>query len=192
MRGSASEVLVFLRSILDDPRRVGAVMPSSSALARQMAKHVRLRPGQVVVELGAGTGVVTKALLEAGVPRDRLFVVELDGRLADYIAQRFPGISVINGDAARIGDFLPPHLVGQVSTVISSLPLRPMPPDLQRRIVDAAFAVMPEDGALIQYTYPTGSPLPAESFGLVAENLGRIWFNVPPAAVWRFTRRKGA
>src|SRR5579862_8779302 len=117
--GDLNEALVFLRSMLDNPLRIGAVAPSSGALARLIASLVRLGSGEAILELGAGTGSVTRALLEIGVPRDRLYVIELDVRLHHYLQNRFPGVTVLRGDAASARELLPPHRVGRISTVVS-------------------------------------------------------------------------
>jgi phosphatidylethanolamine/phosphatidyl-N-methylethanolamine N-methyltransferase len=185
---AAQDWLVFWRSMMDNPVRIGAVLPSSPQLGARMARHIHLAPDEVLVEIGAGTGVVTRALLAAGVPAHRLYIVELDSRLAGHLRRHFPKSHVIEGNAGDLPSLLPPELVGHVGTVVSSLPLRPMSRDVQQQIVDAAFAVLKPGGGLLQYTYPPFSPLPAREMGLKAEGLGRTWRNLPPAAVWRFTK----
>lgn len=157
-----------------------------------MASLVRLRSGEAILEIGAGTGSVTAGLLEAGVPRDRLYVIELDARLHRYLQNRFPGVTVLRGDAADAAELLPPHRVGQISTVVSSLPMRPMARDVQAAIIRACFDVMAPDGFFLQYTYPPGSPLSRERLGLSGECAGRIWWNLPPASVWRYRRDAAA
>lgn len=183
-----SEILLFLRSAVSNPRRIGAVLPSSSGLGRLMCRHVELDPGGAILEVGAGTGVVTAALLEAGVPRDRLYVIELDKRLHRYLQNRFPGVTVLRGDAAEAADLLPIHRVGSISTVVSSLPISTMAFEVQQAITDAAFAVLKPGGSLIQYTYSPFPPMPRERLGIEGRCVGRIFRNVPPAAVWRFRR----
>lgn len=189
MLSRISETLYFIGSMIRHPRRIGAVAPSSRSLARLMTRAVELPPDGVVLEIGAGTGVVTEALLAAGVPPERLYVVELDQRLHTYLTERFPGVTVLHGDAATVDNLLPAIHVGKVSTVVSSLPVRAMSFDIQRRIVDAAFKSLAPGGVFIQYTYPPLSPLPTKELNLAGEKLGRIWLNIPPAAVWRFRRQ---
>lgn len=188
MQAKTNEILTFLRSALSNPRRIGAVLPSSPGLGRLMSRHIDLASDGAILEIGAGTGVVTQTLLEAGVPRDRLYVLELDKRLAEFLQQRFPGVAIINGNAADAARLIPPHLVGKISTVVSSLPIRMFPFAVQKAITDAAFEVLTPGAAFIQYTYPAKPPLPSAALGLKAEWKGHIWINVPPAAVWRFTR----
>ena len=175
--------------MMANPKRVGAVLPRGGPLARLMASYVPLDGDGPVLEIGAGTGVVTAALMEAGLPPERLTVLELDSRLHRFLRNNFPGSTVLRGDAARMHRLLPPELIGKVSIIVSSLPLRPMDKVTQKAIVDSAFQVLRPGGSLIQYTYPPFSPLPHRAFGLKAQCLGRVWLNVPPAAVWRFTKR---
>lgn len=180
--------------MLANPRRIGAVFPSGRPLARAMARAgVRFdsqgEDDGYTVELGAGTGVVTRALLDAGIRPERLLVVELEPTLADFLRRRFPACRVIEGDARRLADLLPPEARGRVRQVVSSLPLRGMPAPVRDAIVDACFAVLPPDGPLIQYTYPPFSPLPMQRLGLAGAKVERVFANLPPAAVWRFHRK---
>lgn len=166
---------------------MGAVAPSSPGLSKLMASRVDPADSSVV-EIGAGTGAVTRALLSRGVKRERLVVIERDASLARYLQEQFPGVRVRCGDAADTGKILAAEDVGQVKTVISSLPLRNLPAEQRSRMVRAILDALCPNGQLIQYTYALGCPIPSRSHGIRAECLGRVWLNVPPAAVWRFTR----
>ncbi|CAN0489083.1 unnamed protein product, partial [Phaeothamnion confervicola] len=128
--------ILFFRRWLANPMKVGAVLPSSPALARLVAKQVRLGPGQRVIELGPGTGPVTKALLAVGVPADRLFVIEIDAALCAYLRREFPNVAVIQGDATKIKDLLPAEWVGRAACVISGIPMLPLPVEVQRALTD--------------------------------------------------------
>lgn len=175
---------------LRNPRRIGAVVPSGLALARALAAQVDTsRPG-VVVELGGGTGAVTRALLAAGVAPSNLVVVERDGSLYHLLKERFHGVRVLHGDAGKLPRLLAKEGVDEVNCVVSGLPLLAMPPKVQMAILLGAFAVMSRDGAFVQFTYGPTSPVPERRLrrmGLAAEIAGRVWLNVPPASIWRFT-----
>src|SRR5437762_12621258 len=101
MKGISAEeeAAIFFTRWLRPPHRIGAVAPSSRFLARAMAKQVDIRGPDMVIELGGGTGSVTKALLDAGVPAERLIVVERDARLYKMLRRRFPQLRVVLGDA---------------------------------------------------------------------------------------------
>jgi phosphatidylethanolamine/phosphatidyl-N-methylethanolamine N-methyltransferase len=176
------------------PMRVGAIWPSGRHLGRALAAEVDLTVPGAVVELGAGTGNVTEALLEGGVPPDRLIAVELDPALARILRRRFPQIRVVEGDAGELARILGAEGVAQVAAVVSCLPLVSLPGPLVRRIVAEVFAVLAPAGRMVQFTYGTISPVPLRHFrhlALEGRRTRRIWRNVPPAAVWRYTRRAG-
>jgi phosphatidylethanolamine/phosphatidyl-N-methylethanolamine N-methyltransferase len=182
------EAALFLSRWLRSPNLIGAVAPSSRALARAMAHEIDPGGSGLVIELGGGTGSITRALLERGVARERLVVVECDWTLAAVLRQRFPGVRVVRGDAAELTALLQPLSIRCADAVVSSLPLLSMPRVLRRRIVEESFALLGEHGMFVQFTYGVASPFNALQFGLKAEIAERIWLNFPPAAVWRFRR----
>src|SRR4029453_7385811 len=116
---------LFLKRWLRRPLATGAVMPSGRLLAEAMARTTRAvidgRPGHVV-ELGAGTGEVTKALLAAGVAPDRLVLVERDPEFATFLRRHFTGPRIVEGDAARLPRLLADHGMAPIPAVVSSPP----------------------------------------------------------------------
>ena len=193
-RGAAvdPEVALFLGRWLKAPHRIGALAPSSRYLARAMAREIDARHARLVVELGGGTGSITRALLAAGLAPERLIVVERDERLHGLLAERFPQLRVLKGDAAQLVSLLRPLGITSVSAVVSSLPLLSMPKRLRHRIVEQSFALLGERGSLVQFTYGLASPLPGREFAVVGRVTARVWRNFPPAFVWRFERGAAA
>jgi len=187
-RQTAGEELLFLRRWLANPLKVGAVLPSSHWLGRLVARNVRLGPDEYVVELGAGTGTVTKTLLDSGIPAERLFVVEIDPDLCAFLRREVPQAQVIQGDATRLHSLLPPEVAGKVRTVVSGIPMVTLPLPIQSRMIDAWFDVMPPDGRMLQYTYSLVSPLPEAKLGVKGRRCGIVVRNLPPAWVWSYER----
>ena len=99
-----SNALLFFRRWLANPLQMGSVIPSSPALCRRIAALVERKPDEVVVELGAGTGVVSRALLAAGVPAEKLVVVEIVPEMAEHLRDSLPGVQVVCGDAFALPD----------------------------------------------------------------------------------------
>ncbi len=180
------EVAIFFTRWLKAPHHIGAVAPSSRFLARAMATQVDLRRAEPVIELGGGTGSVTKALLEAGLPIDRLIVVERDVRLYKMLRRRFPQLRIVLGDARHLVELLHPLGIDAVSAVVSSLPLISMSKTMRRQIINQSFALLGEAGRFIQYTYSLSSPLAGREFGLRGRVAARVWLNFPPASVWNY------
>lgn len=185
---------LFLKRWLRQPLSMGAVMPSGPLLTRALAltavREMQGRDGHVV-ELGAGTGEVTKALLAAGIAPERLALVERDPELVAFLHRHFRGPHIIEGDAARLPKLLAAEGVATVSTVVSGLPLLSLPAEVVTGIVHGVFEALPKGAALVQFTYGPAPPIPKalrESLHLVGAHGRRIWRNVPPAVVWTFRR----
>ncbi|MHA3902721.1 class I SAM-dependent methyltransferase [Castellaniella sp. WN] len=183
---------LFLRELLEAPAGVGAVWPSSARLARGMAAWIDPRGEGLVVELGAGTGVVTRALLDRGVPADRLRVVERSPAFVRHLRQRFPELAILQGDAARLSDVLCESAAGRpVGAVVSSLPLRSLAPDVVSAVLGQCRSLLPPGCPLVQFTYaPRGLPDAGLSDGFVVRGDQIVWTNLPPARVIVLERAK--
>jgi len=180
---------LFFARWLAAPHKVGALIPASRYLARAMAEQI-VPEGGLVIELGAGTGSVTRALIAAGLPCQDLIVVERDPAFCRLLRHEFPDVTVLCGDAEGLRALLAPLGIGCAAAIVSSLPLLSMPGFVRQRIVAECFALLPANGLLIQYTYGAFSPLRRRKSGLKGEVAERVWRNFPPAAVWRFRRRE--
>ena len=185
---------LFLKRWLRQPLAMGAVMPSGPLLTRALAqtavREMQGRDGHVI-ELGAGTGEVTKALLAAGIAPERLALVERDPELVAFLRRHFRDPRIIEGDAARLPKLLAAEGVAKVATVVSGLPLLSLPAEVVTGIVHGVFEALPRGAALVQFTYGPSPPVPKalrESLHLVGTHGRRIWRNVPPAVVWTFRR----
>jgi len=181
-----SELALFRRRLLQNPGQVSALAPSSRYLARAMAEGLGPRTGRVV-EFGPGTGRLTRAILEAGVPARQLDLFELDSDFIRHLHQQFPGVAIHHLGADHADDVVAPG----VGAVVSGLPLLSMPPEVREAIVGAAFGILAPGAPYIQFTYGSKPPLPPESLEKLRLRVkpGRkIWLNLPPARVYRFYR----
>lgn len=177
---------VFLKELILNPRHIGAACPSSKKLATRIASFVPVFDDGYVVELGAGTGVVTAALLNYGIQPHRLIVVEKSKRLADLLSKKFPQIKVIQGDAAALSNLLFStfdYSYTPVTTIVSSLPLRSLPEHVVEQISRQIEQTMTVNGSLIQFTYdirPSKSP----TFPMFTNSCSKtVWRNLPPARI---------
>jgi phosphatidylethanolamine/phosphatidyl-N-methylethanolamine N-methyltransferase len=178
----------FIKTLLESPRLTGAVSPSGRSLARAMARAVDPRQPGFVIELGPGTGPVTRALIEHGVPSERLVLVEYERAFCQLLVQRFPGVRLIQGDAYCLSDTLA-ELSGQpIKAVVSSLPLLNQPPPRRCKLLADAFSLMGPHGVFVQFTYGVVSPMPRQvgALRVSAEASAPIWLNLPPARVWTY------
>ena len=182
-----SESRLLFKLWLKNPRKIGAVAVSSAELAAAMARQIPRGPGWVV-ELGGGTGSVTKAILKAGTPPEKLIVVERDPTLHRVLQERYPAVKVLLGDAARLQPLLKREGIDHVKAIVSSLPLISMKRSIQDRITAQAFAVLGPGAPLIQFTYSLFSPIARRRHGVEGEVGDRVLQNLPPASVWVYRK----
>jgi phosphatidylethanolamine/phosphatidyl-N-methylethanolamine N-methyltransferase len=179
----------FLRSWIEKPLHMGAVMPSGRVLARTMAQYVNVDSSGPVVELGPGTGAITNALIERGIDQKRLVLVEYNPGFCALLRDRYPQAKVVQGDAYKLRDSLWDILSVPASAVVSGLPLVTKPMLTRLKLIRDAFLALAPGAPFVQFTYSVAPPIPKSLPGVSTEASERIWMNLPPARVWVY--RKG-
>jgi phosphatidylethanolamine/phosphatidyl-N-methylethanolamine N-methyltransferase len=178
----------FLRGLIERPKNVGAIAPSSPALARAIAAQVDPKADGPVLELGPGTGVITEALIARGIAPKRITAVEYDPDFAEMVRGRFPDVNVIEGDAFELvhtlhrddGD-------APFAAVVSGLPLLNFPPHKRAALIDGALSRLKPGAPFVQFSYGLNSPaVPPKDFTVTRAAL--VWKNLPPARVWVYRR----
>jgi phosphatidylethanolamine/phosphatidyl-N-methylethanolamine N-methyltransferase len=181
---AVTSLVTFGTELLNNPRPVGSAVPSSRFLARRIASFLPQSPRGYVVELGAGTGAITAALLRRGIPPERILSVERSEPMVKLLRRRFPFLKIALGDAAELRSLLRSFLGKdniEVSYVVSSLPLRSLPPEVVTNILREVQLVLHKDGELLQYTYDLRkTPHPCLS-NFKRRHTTVVWANLPPA-----------
>jgi len=178
----------FFKGWIRNPLAMGAFAPSGKSLAKLMAKDVGA--GSRVIELGAGTGTVTEALLANGVAPSNLYIVERDPQFVKILERRFPRCHVIAADALALA--LPFDAAGAFDFVISGLPLLCFSPDKRYRALREALQLLKPHGRLHQFTYAGRCPVDRDLRALLRVDsvlLGIAALNLPPGFVYRLTPR---
>jgi phosphatidylethanolamine/phosphatidyl-N-methylethanolamine N-methyltransferase len=178
----------FLRSWIEKPLHMGAVMPSGRLLSRTMAQYVDTRSEGPVVELGPGTGAITSALIERGVDQSRLVLVEYNPGFCALLRDRYPHAKVVQGDAYALRDSLRKVLTAPASAVVSGLPLVTKPMLTRLKLIRDAFSALAPGAPFVQFTYSVAPPIPKSLPGVSTEASERIWMNLPPARVWVYRK----
>lgn len=178
----------FLKNWASRPLTTGAVSPSGKALAERMARTVDLQSDLPVVELGPGTGVVTKALLQRGVPPQRIVAIEFNPDFCKLLHTRFPGCRILQGDAYTLDKTLQTHGIAEAACFVSSLPLFSRPLADRIALINAALTLMPQGGEFIQFSYALVPPVRSGELRGPCEVNVSPWImrNLPPARVWRY------
>lgn len=185
-RGHGLGGLAFALAWVRNPRRVGAIAPASKALAQAIAREVARVGPELLVEIGAGTGAITRALAALQPPPERLFILERDPGLVRHLHQHFPRAEVLHACASNM------HLLPLPATdslmLVSSLPLMSMPREEARRCVQAMWVLLEgrPNARLLQYTYAVRHVRPFDQLppGWRWRRVSTVWANLPPATIW--------
>jgi phosphatidylethanolamine/phosphatidyl-N-methylethanolamine N-methyltransferase len=178
----------FLRSWIEKPLHMGAVMPSGRILARTMAQYVDIDSKGPVVELGPGTGAITSALIEHGIDQKRLVLVEYNPGFCALLRDRYPHAKIVQGDAYTLRESLRNVLSAPASAVVSGLPLVTKPMLTRLKLIRDAFVALAPGAPFVQFTYSVAPPIPKSLPGVSTEASERIWMNLPPARVWVYRK----
>jgi phosphatidylethanolamine/phosphatidyl-N-methylethanolamine N-methyltransferase len=183
------DAALFFRRWLSNPLQMGSIIPSSPKLGALIAKQIDKRSSSLILELGAGTGAITKSLISAGISPGRIVVVEIVPEMADHLRAKFSQTSVLQADAFNLPIQSLKDTGTEIGTVICGIPLVLLNEAKQRQFIQQVEAVAPGRGFLL-YTYCVTSPLPHRTLGLDAQRLDWTPLNFPPASVWHYRPKK--
>jgi len=179
---------VFFALWLQKPLRIAAAKPSGARLADAVARCIDLaRPGPVL-ELGAGTGSLTRGLVRAGCRPERIVALESEPALVAVLRRAFPAVTVIEGDATRIGDYFAGS-VERFAAVVSSLPIKWFSVEAQYAVVRPCLDLLGPGGRFFQLTNAFTSPLAIDRLGIAGQEVARVWFNLLPTQIWAYSKR---
>ena len=150
-----SDTSLFLGKFLKHGTAIASLAPSSPWLSRTTVSNVDWARARVVVELGAGTGPITKVIAERAHPECRVIVLERDPDFARLLRERFQALAnfdIIEGDVRDLAGMLNARGIGQVDHVISGLPVPSFPKDLQLDLFKVVGAILDPAGTFNQIT----------------------------------------
>lgn len=179
----------FVSEYLRSPLRVGAIVPSSEQLAAAITDGLS-QTNAPVIELGPGTGVFTRALLDRGISPDQIAAIELNNNFVRRLSIECPDVTIVQGDAARVHR-LTPFGANLARVLICGLPLLSMPTPCVVRVLKHSFCCLVQDGEFRLFSYSPRCPVPSRvlaRLGLVAKRSTTVWRNAPPATVYVIKR----
>lgn len=181
MKNLIKEQWLFLQALRSDPNMVGAAFPSSRSLAKKMVQQIPSQTQGLIVELGAGTGPITH-YLQKRFPHDQLAIIERSEDMVNFLKKKFPDIAILLGDAVEL-----PNLIAAfqkpVEIIISSLPMRSIPPEIADKIQRVISECLAKNGLLIQFTYDPRANAKQVFPQLKLLYRKTVWLNIPPANV---------
>jgi phospholipid N-methyltransferase len=198
--GLREHALVFSR-FLRSPRTVGALTASSRALAAAMVKGLDLARAGRVVELGAGTGALTGAIVDRLGPETDFLAVDIEPAFIEQIQKRWPAVQCVCASAERLDTLVADRGMSPVDHIVSGLPFVSLPPAMTRQILASIAKVLGPNGTFTTFQYLHAYRLPSASAfrRRMSAQLGGppevrlVMRNVPPALVltWRQAATQG-
>ena len=188
MRSRFADELRFMANAKAQPKTIGAVWPTGSVMARRMASIVDPHSPLPVLELGPGTGCITKAILERGLPPERLYAVEFSAEFVNELKLRFPAATILRGDAFNLNDTLGEFRHQKFDCAVSALPLLNFPLAMREHLLADVLSRIPAGRPIIQFSYGPFAPVAAKAGCWTVERYDFVLRNIPPARLWLYRK----
>lgn len=184
--------LRFFKGWIDKPKAVGSIVPTSSVTARRMASVVDPGSGLPVLEVGPGTGVITRAILARGIKSENLYAVEYSEDFVHHLEDHYPGVNVIQGDAFDLDKTLGDKRGLKFDSVVSGVPLLNFPVAQRIAYLEDLLNRIPVGRPVVQLTYGPLSPIPAGRGNYTVKHFDFVIRNIPPTQLWIYRRPASA
>jgi len=184
------EELRFFRGWIDRPKAVGSIVPTSGVTARRMASVIDPGSGLPVLEVGPGTGVITRAILARGVRPENLYAVAYSPDFVKHLRGCYPRVNVIEGDAFDLDGALGTDAPELFDSVVSGIPLLNFPVEARIGYLESLLRRIPEGRPVVQLTYGPLSPIPPGRGDYTVEHFDFVIRNIPPTQLWIYRRGK--
>ena len=180
--------LRFFKGWIDKPKAVGSIIPTSSVTARRMASVIDPNSGLPVLEVGPGTGVITRAILARGIKPENLHAVEYSEDFVRHLKKHYPGVDVIQGDAFDLDKTLGDKRDMIFDSVVSGVPLLNFPVTQRIAYLEGLLKRIPAGRPVVQLTYGPLSPIPAGRGNYTVKHFDFVIRNIPPTRLWIYRR----
>lgn len=180
---------LFLRQFVQSPRTIGAVLPSSAALARTMLAPIDFTTARTIVEFGPGTGAFTREIAGRMAPGCRYLGIELNRQFVGELATAFPLLTFAQGSVADLAQIIAREHIAAIDAIVCGLPWATLPISLQESVFAAIDQALVPGGMFVTFGYLQSLVLPGawalrRRLSREFARVGRspvVWGNVPPA-----------
>lgn len=177
-----TERVAFFLKFMLEPKKIGSVTPSSNFLTRYLFKDLAWPEIALIVELGAGTGVFTRAIAEQKPAMCQVVVIEQDTVMRQVLQRSYPDFS-FGMKAEQLEEFLQGNQLGQADCIVSGLPFAVFDAKQQSAVLTAVCRSLKQDGIFIAFQYSLQLyPVLKQYFREV--KVGFVLLNLPPAFVY--------
>jgi phosphatidylethanolamine/phosphatidyl-N-methylethanolamine N-methyltransferase len=180
------EEIRFFKGWQKDKLGVGCLVPTSAVTARRMASIIETASGLPVLEVGAGTGVITKAILERGVKPSNLVSIEYAPHFVEVLRERFPDVDVREGDVFKLDEVLGERRRHVFDCVVSAIPMLSFKPHQRVGLMKDLLGRIPRGRPVMQITHGPKAPVPASPEDYTIQHFDFVVRNLPPAQLWLY------
>lgn len=189
IRDRVSRDLRFLKGWVKEPKNVGSITPTSKQAADLMVSFIPNGTELPILELGPGTGPVTKAILEAGVSPSRLVCVEYNDDFFHHLKKTFADVRFVQGDAFDLDGTLQQFNGQKFGAILSSLPLLNFPPEKRESLILNGMNWLAPGAPFIQLCYGPKPPVRMDPEKYSLRHSKWVLSNVPPARFWIYEEK---
>ena len=187
---------LLFKQWLQYPSQLETFIPTSSKLVHLIANQLDITSKTIIVEIGATTGRLSRALLEKGVSSNLLAMIESNKAFVEFLKRTLKDNydldqpHIIQGNAKSLTELIPSSWVKKVDYVISILPLAYMEEEERERISQSMLTILnPETGVILHVSSLPSSPIEFMNGELVQRRIASVWRNLPPSFIWRFSQK---
>lgn len=180
-----SSRLSFLKQWVRNPRELGSITPSSRFLTREVVDRIDFRTARHLAELGPGTGVFTKAILDRLAPDGHLLAIDTNAAFVEHLKREFPDprLEAVQASAEQVAALAQARGWPALDAVVSGIPYSLLPKPVARAIIEGTRESLRAEGIFVGYQYSRMlRPLLLDVFGNV--HYKAVVLNVPPAHVY--------
>jgi phospholipid N-methyltransferase len=179
----------FIKNFWKEKKMVGSMTPSSRFLAKKMLAPIDFKTAKVIIELGPGTGVFTRKIIENMRPDALFLIFELNDSFIALLQKKIndPRVHLIHDSAEKMNEYLLKFGAKKADAIISSLPLANFPEDLKNSLLKESYAVLNDNACFVQFQYSLNAKKSIKSiFSKVG--IGFTAANFPPAFIYSCTK----
>ncbi|OEF95608.1 class I SAM-dependent methyltransferase [Desulfuribacillus alkaliarsenatis] len=177
-----NEKATFLYKFIKKPKQIGSITPSSRYLVRKMLETVDFNKTNSVVELGAGTGVITQEIYNSKKSDTDFYIFEYDDEMRAVLKNIYKTAAYCK-DAYELKDTLSSYGASEVDCIISCLPLATFSETGRQAIMEQVIESLSDDGIFVAYQYSL------QMKQLLSKNFSKVTIqfvplNIPPAFIY--------
>ncbi len=183
-----ADILIFLKRFALRPKQIGSIIPSSRFLSARMMRQIPWERSESIVELGPGTGVFTKEIINRKKQNAKFFVVENDPHFQKILRKRFPKLMIRN-EAIHLKDYVTELQLDKVDAIISGLPFAVFSESKRSVILDNIEQTLSPGGVFVTFQYSLQLKKDLEKrFDRVKISFSLL--NLPPAFIYTCYKQK--